>query len=178
MSYKRKKLNLSVKHKFQIWLLIRIVGMVIISSIMAALILYFYSRQELSSNFYDAHIKLRRVSDLLLPVIAAGSFVSLLSGMFMALFLPQKIAGPLFSIENNIRNLGTGNLKVKVQLRRDDILDELAEITNNSIANLRESVILVKNAQIDLEESLAEYQDSEINKNMAQLKTSLGAFDI
>ncbi|MFO7605805.1 MAG: methyl-accepting chemotaxis protein, partial [Desulfurivibrionaceae bacterium] len=95
MHYKRKKLNLAVKKEFQKWLLVRILGTILLSSVVAAVILYFYSSRELGESFYDAHIKIRRVSDLLLPVILAGSFVSLLSGTLLALFLPQKIAGPV-----------------------------------------------------------------------------------
>src|SRR6056297_3859872 len=76
--YKRKKLNLTVKREFQIWLLLRIIGVIVISTLVAVVILYFYSRQEISASFYSAHIQIRRVSDLLLPVIAAGAFISLL----------------------------------------------------------------------------------------------------
>ena len=89
--YKRKKLNLAVKREFQIWLLIRIGGVVIVSSLVAVLILYLYSRQEIATSFYAAHIQLRRVSDLLFPVIAAGAIVSLLSGLGLALFSAPEI---------------------------------------------------------------------------------------
>ena len=178
MTYKRKKLNLSVKHKFQMWLLIRIFGTVILSSIVAAVILYFYSRHEITANFYSAHIKLRRVSDLLLPVIVAGSFVSLGAGMILALFLPQKIAGPLYRIEKNLRQLGTGNLKVQVKLRHDDTLNEFVEIVNNSINDLHERMQAVKNAHEVLEKALADNQDPEVIKQLTQQKTALALFKI
>src|SRR3989339_1256756 len=101
--YKRKKLNLKVKRDFQKWLLARILGVVVLSSLLAALILYFYSYREITDSYYDAHIKIRRVSDLLLPVVLAGSFISLISGMLLALFLPQKIAGPIYRIETDLQ---------------------------------------------------------------------------
>ena len=72
MKHKRKKLNLQVKRQFQVWLLVRILGTVLLSSGVAALILYFYAHQEVGASFYDAHIKIRRVSDLLIPVVLAG----------------------------------------------------------------------------------------------------------
>ena len=81
MKHKRKKLNLQVKRSFQMWLLLRIMGTVLVSSVVAALILYFYANQEVGASFYDAHIKIRKVSDLLIPVILAGSVVSLVSGL-------------------------------------------------------------------------------------------------
>lgn len=178
MAYQRKKLNLSVKHKFQMWLLIRIFGTVILSSIIAAVILYFYSRHEISGNFYSAHIQLRRVSDLLMPVIAAGSIVSLTAGMVLALFLPQKIAGPLFHIEKSLRQLGTGNLQVRIKLRRNDTLEEFAEIANTSISDLHERMQAVMNAHETLEKVLADNEDPEVAKSLIQQKTALALFKV
>ena len=84
--YQRKRLNINVKSEFQRWLLWRIFGVVLISAVVAALVLYFYARHETITTFYDAHIKLRRVSDLLLPVVLSGVGVSMLSGLALALF--------------------------------------------------------------------------------------------
>ena len=144
MHYKRKKLNLQVKNQFQRWLLIRILGTVILSSVVAAIILYLYSSQEIGESFYDAHIKIRRVSDLLLPVIIAGSFVSLLSGALLALFLPQKIAGPVFRIEEDLKEIQAGNLKKEIRLRQGDPLKELAQAINATISFLYSNIAMLK----------------------------------
>lgn len=136
MYNKRKKLNLKVKSQFQRWLLLRMLGTVLLSSVVAAIILYLYSSQEIGGSFYDAHIKIRRVSDLLLPVIIAGSFVSLLSGTIVALFLPQKIAGPVFRIEQDLKEIQAGNLKKEIVLRKGDPLRDLAETINTTISFL------------------------------------------
>ncbi|MCA1796787.1 MAG: hypothetical protein LC645_04440 [Geobacteraceae bacterium] len=55
--YKRKHLNVKVKSEFQRWLLWRIFGVVLLSALVAALVLYFYARHETISTFYDAHIE-------------------------------------------------------------------------------------------------------------------------
>lgn len=136
MHYKRKKLNLQVKSQFQSWLLVRMLGSVALSSVVAAIILYFYANHEISGSFYDAHIEIRRVSDLLLPVIIAGSFVSLLSGILLALFLPQKIAGPVFRIEEDLKEIQAGNLKKEIRLRQGDPLQDLAQAINTTISFL------------------------------------------
>ena len=100
--YKRKKLNLQVKKELQKWLLIRIFGTILLSSMAAGIILFFYARQEVGASFYEAHIKIRHVSDLLLPVVSAGAIISLISGTLLALFLPQKIAGPIYRLEKKL----------------------------------------------------------------------------
>ena len=150
--YKRKKLNLSVKREFQIWLLIRIAGVVILSSLVAVLILYIYSRQEISSSFYAAHIQIRRVSDLLFPVIAAGAAVSLVSGLGLALFLPQKLAGPIYRIQKSLESIREGDLTENVVLRRNDTLTDLADSVNETTAGLRNKLQEIKAIQRELDQ--------------------------
>ncbi len=168
MRVKRKKLNLNVKKEFQMWLLLRIFGTVLLSSIIAAIVLYFYSRQELSGSFFDAHIKLRRVSDLLLPVIFAGSFVSLFAGTLLAIFLPQKIAGPIFRVEQDLHLIGNGDLTGEIRLRQGDVLHELAETVNDTTANLREIAGNIKKTQSVLETAINE-------KNIDGIATAFAA---
>ena len=149
--FKRKKLNIAVKKELQRWLLVRIFGVVLLSSLIAALILYFYANKELGDSFYDAHITIRHVSDLLWPVIAAGSMVSLLSGMLLAVFLPQKIAGPIYRIEKEIEGLGRGDLMVEIRLRPGDPFQDLAASINQAIDGLRVQVRKIQDICNELE---------------------------
>jgi len=150
--YKRKKLNLSVKREFQMWLMARIFGVVLLSSLVAVLILYLYSRQEISATFYSAHIQLRRVSDLLFPVIATGACISLVSGLALAIFLPQKIAGPIFKIQKSLAVIKAGDLTEEIRLRRNDIFMDLAASVNETTTDLRGRIQKVKQIQQELDQ--------------------------
>lgn len=150
--FKRKKLNLAVKNELQRWLLVRISGVVILSSVIAALILYGYASKEIGDSFYSAHISIRRVSDLLWPVVAAGSAVSLLSGMLLALFLPQKIAGPIFRIEQDLDPVREGDLTVKITLRAGDPLQDFATSINDAIGELRVKVHRIQDGYLSEEQ--------------------------
>ena len=136
--HKRKLLNLSIEKEFQMWLLVRIFGVIILSSVLAAAVLFFYARHETVTSFYSAHIKIRRVSDLLLPVILCGSFVSMVAGAFLAFFLPQKIAGPLYRVENDLQAVREGDLTVVIKLREKDTLKSFVGIINEVIADLNQ----------------------------------------
>lgn len=173
MRYKRKRLNLNVKKEFQMWLLVRLLGTVLLSSIIAALILYFYARHEVTSTFFDAHLKIRRVSDLLLPVVLAGSAVSLFGGMFLAIFLPQKIAGPIFRVEQDLLLVQQGDLTTTIRLRQGDVLHELAETFNETSATLRQAVQEIKESCDLLEKSLKEDDRIQISQAMAALQENL-----
>lgn len=150
----RKKLNLGVKREFQRWMLKRVLLAVAVSAVLAALILYLYARQEVVGSFFDAHVKIRRVSDLLLPVVAVGSAVSLSVGVVLALFLPQKIAGPIYRIELGLASIGGGDLTTKITLRDEDALQDLAEAVNLTTLALRDKVHAAKAGCLELEQAV------------------------
>lgn len=169
----RKKLNMEVKKEFQRWLLLRISGAVVLSALVAAVILYFYSHQELGESFYTAHIKVRKVSDLLLPVILAGSAVSLVSGVLLALFLPQKIAGPLYHVEQDLRKVGEGDLSFKIVLRKDDTLQDFVAVVNDNIGSLRQRLYHVQAGLSDIDQASLSSRQKEALQGLAQLKVDV-----
>jgi len=166
--YKRKKLNLAVKREFQLWLLLRIAGVVIVSSLVAVVILYLYSRQEISSSFYSAHIQIRRVSDLLIPVMAAGGFISLLSGVALALFLPQKLAGPIYRVQKSLEAIRDGDLTERVRLRSNDTLMDLADSVNETAAGLMAMIQDIKNLQQELHSSIEHVGAGDVSARQSQ----------
>jgi methyl-accepting chemotaxis protein len=155
------------------WLLIRIVGVVIVSTLVAVAILYLYSRQQISSSFYSAHIQIRRVSDLLFPVMAAGAFVSLFSGMVLALFLPQKLAGPLYRVQKSLEMIRNGDLTEKVFLRKGDTLTDLAAAVNETTAGLRGRIQEIKEIQAELDQIITSLQHQEATAVSARQKVAL-----
>ncbi len=163
----RKKLNLEVKKEFQRWMLMQVLIAVGISAVVAAIILYFYARQEVVGSFFDAHVKLRRVSDLLLPVVLSGSVVSLISGAALALFLPQKIAGPLYRVEMGLKSVEEGDLSINVKLRENDTLKDFAGRVDETITTLRGRVRDLKASQEGLEQAISAGQQEEITKCLA-----------
>jgi len=172
--FKRKKLNLAVKRELQMWLLRRILSVVLVSTLVAVLILYFYARQEISGSFYSAHIQIRRVSDLLFPVMAAGAIVSLISGLILALFLPQRIAGPIFAVQRRLRQLGEGDLKGRVYLRsHDTYLKDLADTINETAEQLQGRIQAIKGAQQELDQILSSSGDRQATAVSARQKEVL-----
>ncbi len=174
--HKRKKVNLKVNKEFQMWLLGRILAMVFLSSVIAAGILYFYARGEITDSFYDAHIKIRRVSDLLIPVIAAGSLVSFICGTLFAIFIPQKIAGPLYRIENNLHELRDGDLTVSFQLRKGDILQDFADTVNETAKDFSGKIGFMKKTQQELEQAITENNADLTSLSLKQQKDNLEFF--
>lgn len=172
--YKRKYLNLQIQRRLQIWLMIRIGGIIILTAIISALILYGYARHETINSFYDAHIKIRRLSDLLIPVVLSGSAVSLISGILVAIFLPQKLAGPLYRIEKDFESVKNGDLTVRVHLRTKDTLDIFAEQLNSTLQHIDHQFGQIQQLNGNLQ-SLPKIQNSDFTANLNQLEQLLSS---
>ena len=162
--HKRKKLNFKVKQDFQIWLLMRIMGTSMVTIIVAFILLYLYSKGVVDAEYLSFKTDVRRVSEVLLPVLIAASLTSIVCGLLIALFLPQKIAGPLFRIEQDMLQVSEGDLTKSITLRYADILKEHSETINMTVGNIGNMVKDVKESGNVLETKIAEGGTDEIKK--------------
>lgn len=174
--HKRKKLNLKVKQDFQIWLLLRIMGAILLTIGMASIIIYFYSKTVVDADFLSHALKVRQISEVLLPVLLAASLTSIVAGLLIALFLPQKIAGPVFRVEQDLRQIREGDLTKKITLRCGDIMQELAQQVNMTVADLRHMIHEAKEVQADLEQMLSDNCSAEVAKALDKQKQCLERF--
>ena len=82
----------------------------------------------------------------------------------MALFLPQKIAGPIFRIEQDLLLVTEGDLTKTVHLRSGDILTELSESINTAVRNVGNIVQDAQESGKILEMKIIEGDTGEIKK--------------
>jgi len=164
--HKRKKLNLKVKQDLQIWLLLRIMGTALLTIIVASVILYYYSVTVVDTDYLSHALKVRKVSEVMLPVLLAASLTSIVAGLLLAIFLPQKIAGPIYRIEQDLLLIREGDLTQTINLRCADILKDLAQSVNMTVHDIRKLVTDVKEANSDLEAKI-------IHGDIAEIKEAL-----
>ena len=162
--HKRKTINLKVKQDFQRWLLLRIMGTSLLTIIVASIILYLYSKGIVDTEYLSYKTDVRKVSEVLLPVLIAASLTSVVAGLVLALFLPQKIAGPIFRIEQDLLEIGKGDLTKSITLRGADILKELSESINMAFRSVGTMVNDAKESGTILEMKIAEGDTDEIKK--------------
>jgi methyl-accepting chemotaxis protein len=174
--HKRKKLNLKIKQDLQIWILIRIMGVLLLTIGVASIILYFYAVTVVDTDYLSFAPKVRKVSEVLLPVLLASSLTSIIAGLLVALFLPQKIAGPLFRIEQDLLQVRSGDLTKVINLRCGDILKDLSQSLNMAVHDIRYMIADVKKSNIDLEEKLTDGNISEIREVFEKQKNKLNKF--
>ncbi len=136
----------------------RLLGMimlvVIISTIINAASFYFLSNQEIGNSLLQFHVKARSFLDILFPFIAASLVIGILVALGITIFIPQRIAGPLYRIEKDIKEkLGEGNLAVKFTVRGKNELVDLADALNTMEGKLRVKLERIQRTSAELVQS-------------------------
>lgn len=128
---RRKVINYSIKREMQIRLLVKLMIIVLVSVGLTGVFFYLYSNQEVGQTFTQFHIRARSFLDYLLPAVVIAILLGILVAFVMALFFPQRIAGPLYRIERDLREkVGEGDLTVRFMVRKGDEMEELADSLN------------------------------------------------
>jgi len=178
---RRKIINYSVKRQMQIRLFIKILGIILIGVGLMAVIFYFYSSREINSSYRQFHIHADNFLDLLLPAVLSSLALALLASIAITIFLPIKIAGPLFRIERDLKEkVAGGDLTARIKLRKGDELGDLAEAVNLCLDNFRQKIEITQKRSEDLKSRIsdAKGQDNngvkdlvmKINENLKQFK--------
>lgn len=139
--YKRKRFfNFSIKKRLQLRMLVKIWSIIFLTLLLTSIIFYFYSDINVGKSYRLFHVKANNFLDFLFPVLLAGFFSSIVLGFLAAAFFPYAIAGPLYRIEKELVDIGNGNLKKKIKLRKGDELKDLADSINIMIEGLRDKI--------------------------------------
>ena len=145
-SYRRK--NHFIKRDFQTRFILKFCLLVLVSVVISALLLFFFSQGTLTSSFQQSRLIIENTSLAILPAILYTSLITLawlsVATIFVTLFISHRIAGPLFRLERELREIGQGDLTKSVVLRRKDQTAELARCINDVAASLREKIVDIR----------------------------------
>ncbi len=132
-------------------LLAKVMLIALVSVGLNALLFYLYSNREIGASFKQFHVNATSFLDLLLPAVIGSLVIGLVLAFVISLFLPHKIAGPLFRLERDLTDkLGEGNLTVKFIVRKNDEFKELADTLNVMTGKLKAKVERIKTASDEL----------------------------
>lgn len=164
---KSKFFNFSIKKKLQFGILVKIWLTLFIALIVFGTIFYFYSDITIGTSYRQFHIKAKNFLDFLLPVVLSGFGVSLVVGFVGALFFPHSIAGPIYRMEQELIEIGKGNLSKKLKLREGDSCRGLAESIDKMAGELRDRIKRIDDYS-DRIASLVDMPDTESSSKVIE----------
>lgn len=170
---KRKTVHFGIKRDFQVWLLIRILTTAVLTIIIAAVFSYLYAKNVVATDILSFKANIRIVEEEFWPTFLAAVLASIFSGLLLALFLPKKIAGPLYRIEADLKQIGAGDLTKTIRIRSGDILAEHADAVNLAVDQIGTMIKGAKDAGINLETKLIEGKIDHIQEAFECLKQLL-----
>ncbi len=139
-TFKRKRIFIqpSFQRQFILW----VVLVMVLVSILSATLLYFLLTSFYESQAQSAHIVLVESWQHLGIAIVMGNLFSLLLGSgvvaYIVLHRSHKIAGPLYRFCRTFEQIGAGELKDIIQLRKNDELSEVSASIQQMIDGLKQ----------------------------------------
>jgi methyl-accepting chemotaxis protein len=163
----------------QIRIFFKILTTSLIGIVLMAAIFYFYSNREINDSFRQFHIHAKNFLDYLLPAVLLSILAAVLSSAAVTIFFPHKIAGPIYRIEQAMKEkISSGDLTVRFKLRKGDEVGDLAEALNSFLDKLK---VKIENAKQPAEELSAvisgeKYDDEAVRDLVKKINEALKEF--
>jgi len=175
---KRRK-NYFINKKFQTRFILEFCGLLLLGVFILGVILIFllFTRNTVTTAFINSRLSIITTSDYVLPLlIKAGVISVILVGIATGItvkYLTHRIAGPLFNIERNLKQIATGDFSTKVDLRSTDEIKKLAENINEMTKGLNVRVSEAKERFEALEVVIQKVadkvrQDKNLSENIGE----------
>ena len=115
----------------------------------------------------------RTVSEVFWPIFLASVLTCITTGLVLVLLVPLKIVGPLYRVEQDLIQIGSGDLAKTIRVRSNDILKDHADAVNTAVAELAGIIKDVKESGKNLETKITEGNSDEMQKALEYYKKQL-----
>ena len=163
-----------IDKKFQIKFIVKFCLIIIISSLLIAGFMLFFSKGSTSVSVENTQIVVKKTSDLIMPLIVQTIvIVSAFAGtavMFLTLFMSHKIAGPLYRLKIALELLTHGDFANDIQVRGDDQLQDFAKSMDTLRVSLQQKVLALKDKHEQLKNHINQHDDSVVQDKEAIIK--------
>lgn len=151
-----------IKKRFQFNFILKFCILIIIGGAISTGLLYFISKDTLTSSFQGSRLVVKSTAAAILPGIIYTNLITLIlisvAAIVVTLYISHKIAGPLYRFEMDINEIAKGNLDKKIFLRKDDQAKDMAESLNAMVIGLHDRIV-------DIDGSLEQLTADAADKN-------------
>ncbi|MBW2673572.1 MAG: HAMP domain-containing protein [Deltaproteobacteria bacterium] len=145
-TYKRR--SYFVKKDFQVKFILKFCLIVLIGAVISSALLLIMTRDTLTSSFHHSRLTIENTGLAILPDVIITWVITLilitLATAAVILFISHKIAGPLFRLEQEVKDIGKGDLTRKITLREKDQVTALANGLTEMAAKLNKKVLKIR----------------------------------
>ena len=169
---RKRFFNFSVERNLQWRMLLKIWGIILATALVACTIFFYYSYINVEKSYPAFHVKADNFWDLLLPVLLIGFFASLVLGVVASLFFPHAVAGPIYSIERELVDIGRGDLRKEIRIRKGDELKDLTDSFNVMIREFKDKIKTVNDISEQIGEIVARAEEEGSDETVKKIKVA------
>jgi len=149
-----------IKKEFQYKFILKFCLIILAGVIVSTSLLFAFSQDTLTSSFNQSRLVIRSTGYAILPAVVYTNLITLglvtLAAFIVILYLSHKIAGPIFRFEKELKNIGEGDLTVKIVLREDDQVKDMADSINQMVGRLHQKVHMLNTDVANMLNSIAD----------------------
>ena len=161
-----------IERKFQTGFILKFCALIIISSLLTGILVYFLSQRSTTVVFEHSRALVKSTSDFLLPLliqtIVIVSIIVAIATVILTLFISHRIAGPLYRLKRQLGSIGIGDLSGDFSLRKDDQLKDIANSMSAMIKGLRDIISDSKNHWNSFKDAWQAFLSKESSPDLRQ----------
>jgi methyl-accepting chemotaxis protein len=133
----------------------------------------------LTSSFEQSRLVIKNTAVAIIPSVFLSNLIALalitLATIIVTLLVSNKLAGPLFRFQKELKEIGEGNLTQVIKLRKNDQITAMADSLNQMRTDLQNKILTIKKEVEQIIESASE-QDIPpgLIKQLNQLDQKIG----
>jgi methyl-accepting chemotaxis protein len=174
MPGKPKRRQYFIKKDYQLKFILKFCLIVLSGSIISTAIIFFLAQGTLTSSFEHGRLIVRNTATAIMPAVIMTNVITLVVISFativVVLFISHKIAGPLYRFEQDLKEIGQGDLTKTVRLRSKDQFTNLSESMNSMTTMLHGKVV---STQEELEQLIKLASEENASQKLVDSMTDL-----
>ena len=174
---KNRRRNYFIKKGFQTKFILKFCGLVVLGSVISGVSLYLFSRGTVTTTFVNSRLSIVTTADYILPALFGSSLVTIvlisIATAVVVMYLSHRIAGPLFKIERSVKEVGAGDLTLKINLRSTDEIRKMADCFNEMTEKLKARLLEIKARSCDLGKQIDSLKMQDALKKVSEQKKKL-----
>lgn len=160
---KRKFGNYLIKKRFQTNFILRFCVLVIIACAIMGVLTYLLTENATTTSFENLRLTVKSTADFIFPALLLSSLAAMIlvsiATIFVFTLLSHRIAGPIYRIERALEDIGKGDLRAKLRLRKKDEIKNLGEGINDMLKNITGPIGYSQSETKDLEKEIIAARD-------------------
>jgi methyl-accepting chemotaxis protein len=161
-----------INRKFQTEFSLRFVLIIAAASISLLFFFLYNSRGTMTAGYNGSEVQLLQTGSYFLPSLIVSTIVivlfSSLTGVFAMVFLSHRIVGPLFRFQASLRELHSGDLTRRFNLRDRDQFKDLADQINTLSNVMDEKIGEIKKRAAELSVIIENMQSASVSQACLQ----------